>query len=233
MKKIILTVATVFALAGGSFAQKATLDNPYSLEGVLSYTNPGGLTWDAPQLRARYFVTENIAGRLQLGLGDGLGTPQSETFRFYEFGDGTGAEGTQQINRMSWRAQLGGEYHLKGTDRMSPYFALGINFGGGSYKETWDKYDGTSYNTDVTAKVDGKFSMFGLGLGAGFDFYVFENIYLGLELGLNFSSYNYSDQTVEATVSGVGTTTTVTPGNKETYLETGAGNAAFRLGWRF
>jgi hypothetical protein len=234
MKKIIFTVATVVALAGSTFAQKATLDNPFSLEGALGYS--GGINWEAPTLRARYFVKENIAARVQLGLGDGLGTAQSETNRFFENADGTGGEGIQEINRMSWMAQIGGEYHLAGTDRLSPYFALGINFGGGSYKETWTMFDGTGYNANLGAEVNGSFSMFGVGLGAGIDYYVFENVYAGLELGLNYSSYNYADRTVDVTTTAGGASTTastVVAGNKETYLSTGAASAAFRLGWRF
>lgn len=236
MKKIIFTVAAVVAMAGSTFAQKATLDNPFSLEGVLNYSGADGVAWQAPTIRARYFVNENIAARVQLGLGDGLGTAQSETNRFFENADGTGGEGIQEINRMSWMAQIGGEYHLAGTDRLSPYFMLGINFGGGSYKETWTMFDGTGYNSNLGAEVNGSFSMFGVGLGAGIDYYIFENVYAGLEMGLNFSSYNFADRTVDITTTAGGASTTVsqvTAGSKETYLSTGAGNVAFRLGWRF
>jgi hypothetical protein len=60
MKKIIFTVATVVALAGSTFAQKATLDNPFSLEGVLNYSGADGIAWQAPTIRARYFVNENL-----------------------------------------------------------------------------------------------------------------------------------------------------------------------------
>ncbi len=232
MKKIMFTALALIAFAGTSFSQKATLDNPWSLEGVLGFTNPGGINWAAPTIRARYFVNDNIAARVQLGLGDGLGTPMSESYTFYENADGTGGEGTQDINRSSWNAQIGAEYHLAGTSKMSPYFGLGINFGGGSVKESWDKYDGTGYNANVGVEAEGKMSMFGVGVLAGMDYYVLENIYLGLELGLTYSSVSYSDQTQDVTTPA-GTTKTVNAGSKETYLSTGAASAAFRLGWRF
>lgn len=85
MKKIIFTVATVVALVGSSFAQKATTDNPWSLEGVINYSGAGGVDWKAPTVRARYFVNDNIAVRAQLGLGDPLNpnTAMSESHRFY------------------------------------------------------------------------------------------------------------------------------------------------------
>ena len=236
MKKIIFTVAAVVAIVGSSFAQKATLDNPWSLEGGINYSGAGGIDWKAPTVRARYFVNENIAVRAQLGLGDGLGTAMSEKYTFTEFGDGTGGEGTLDINRMAWNAQIGGEYHLAGTDRLSPYFALGLNFGGGSSKATTANSNGTAFVDGLSTERTGKFSMFGVGLGAGLDVYVIENLYLGLELGINFDTYNYGEVENTTTVVAGGTTTVttaVTPGYKETYLSTGAMNAAFRLGWRF
>lgn len=231
MKKLAILVGAI-ALTGSTFAQKATTDNPFSLEGSLNYSNGSGIDWSAPTIRMRYFLNDNIAGRLQIGLGDGQGTPASESYTFYENGDGTGASGTSEIKRSQWMAQLGAEYHLAGTDRMSPYFALGLNFGGGSYNESWANSDGSSYVDGLSAEVAAKYSMFGVGLGAGMDFYVFENVYLGVELGLNYGSYNYSDATVDVTTPA-GTVNSVEPGYKETYTGTGAANAAFRLGWRF
>lgn len=234
MKKIIFTVAAVIAVVGSSFAQKATLDNPWSLEGGINYSGTGGIDWTAPTIRARYFVNENIAVRVQLGLGDGLGTAMSESKTF--LGANAGEEGTLEIKRMAWNAQVGGEYHLAGTDRLSPYFALGLNFGGGKSTATTENSDGTAFVTGLSTERTGGFSMFGVGLGAGLDVYVIENLYLGVELGLNFDTYNYKDTESTVTMVAGGTTvstTTTTPGRKETYLSTGAMNAAFRLGWRF
>lgn len=237
MKKIIFTVAAVVALVGSSFGQKATLDNPFSLEGVLNYSGANGIAWQAPTIRARYFVNENIAGRLQIGLGDGLGTPMSESYSFAQNPDGTGEIGTREINRMNWMAQIGGEYHLAGTDRLSPYFMLGINFGGGSSTTTntnivSDGAGGYDYFADVSSEVVAKRSSFGVAAGAGLDFYVIENLYLGVELGLNYMTVNTKDAEITTTVAGNSTTATVL-GNKMSFLQTGAGNVAFRLGWRF
>ncbi|MFZ9027450.1 MAG: hypothetical protein ACO2Z9_00460 [Crocinitomicaceae bacterium] len=232
MKKLAVLLGAM-AITGASFAQST--DTPMSLEGVLSF-NGSSIQWSAPSLRFRYFVNENIAGRVQLGLGDGTGTPSSEMYTFYENGDGTGATGTQEISRGAWNAQIGGEYHMSATDRLSPYFMLGINFGGGSYSETWTESDGASYVQGLSAQVDSKMSMFGVGAGAGVDFYLVENLYAGLELGLSYNSITYDDVTTSVTVSGGGTSTTTTSvgGNaKQNFLGTGATTAAFRLGWRF
>lgn len=238
MKKIIFTVAAVVAVMGSSFAQKATLDNPWSLEGGINYSGTGGIDWTSPTIRARYFVNENIAARVQLGLGDGIGTPMSESYIFNAPAPGVdaGKTGTLDINRMAWNAQIGGEYHVAGTDRLSPYFALGIDFGGGKSTAKTVDSDGTTYVNGLTTERTGKRSMFGVSLGAGLDVYVMQNLYLGVELGLGFRADNFGDVESTVTMTSGGTTvttTTVTPGHKETRLSTGAMNAAFRLGWRF
>jgi opacity protein-like surface antigen len=91
---------------------------------------------------------------------------------------------------------LGFEYHLAGNDKMSPYFNAGVNFGGTNVNEA-------------------KTSSLGFGIGAGLDYYVAENIYLGLEIGLlNYGSGKVGDGDA-TTGMGIG------------------GNSAIRLGWRF
>lgn len=228
MKKLAILVGAIL-LSGATFGQKATMDNPWSLEGAVAFGGASGVTWTAPTVRARYFVKENIAIRASLGLGDGLGTPSSESYTFAENPDGTGATGTFDISRMSWNAQIGGEYHLAGTDRMSPYFMLGINFGGGSETGTTENSDSETYVAGLSAEQKGGFSMFGVQVGAGMDYYVAENIYVGLELGISYMSKSMGD--VTQTLNGDLINTI--PGSSESYLSTAAGNAALRLGWRF
>lgn len=235
MKKLAILVGAIL-LSGATFGQKATMDNPWSLEGAVAFGGASGVTWTAPTVRARYFVKENIAIRASLGLGDGLGTPKSES---YTYNDPTSTNtGTFEISRMSWNAQIGGEFHLAGTDRMSPYFMLGINFGGGSETGTTANaiYDPTtqsgSYANGVNVEQKGGFSMFGAQLGAGMDYYVAENIYVGLELGISYTSKSKDDVTTIGTTPGGAINSTV-PGYSKSYLSTAAGNAALRLGWRF
>jgi outer membrane protein W len=240
MKKIILMGCMVVATAATSFGQtyaeveKASTETPLSME-ILVNGGGTGINWTDPTLRLRYFFTDNIAARVQIGLGDGLGTPSAEFLRYYENADGTGGEGTVDISRSSWNAQVGGEYHFAGTQKLSPYAALGINFGGGSRSEAWDQADGSSgtYVEGLTGTIEGGYGMFGIGLGAGMDFYFVENVYVGLELGFGWSKFTYDDSEVETTFTSGGTTTisnSVGAGRTESFIGT---NAALRLGWRF
>ncbi|HBW85508.1 MAG TPA: hypothetical protein DEF82_01815, partial [Crocinitomicaceae bacterium] len=187
MKKLFILAGAV-AISSTLFAQKPTSEVKYSLEGTMNYDGTNGLKWNAPNLRMRYFVNDNIAARVQVGLGDGV-TPSSEKYTFSENADGSGALGSQTIKRSAINLGIGAEYHLSGTDKMSPYFFGGLNFGTGSYKETWDNSDGTDYVSGLTGEIKAGISSFGLGLGAGFDYYIAENIYMGLEMGLNWGKY--------------------------------------------
>ena len=74
--------------------------------------------------------------------------------------------------------------------------------------------------------------MIGVDLGAGLDVYVIDNLYLGLELGLGWTSMTFDDIVTEVTTP-IGSTVTEELGYSQSFLGTSAGTAAIRLGWRF
>ena len=193
MKKLMILVSAV-ALSGTMFAQKAGSDNPYSLEGAMNVSKEG-VSWAAPNLRMRYFIKDNLALRLTVGRdGSSVTTtvPASTSTVTDTAGNTTtttipASEVTTKNSIMNFG--LAAEYHLPGTDRMSPYFTAGFNTGKDSRND---------------------FSTFGLNLGAGIDYYVAENIYVGLELGFNYTS---------------------TDGSTSSSLGNAA--SALRMGWRF
>jgi outer membrane protein W len=225
MKKLAILVGAI-ALTGSTFAQKATTDNPFSLEGQLGF-NASTLSFNAPSLRFRYFVADNIAVRLTLGIDN-----SSETFNYYETEDmNVGASGTEVNKSGMFNVAIGGEYHFAGTDRLSPYAGLDIIIGSGSSTNDWSNYNGSVYTADYTRAIEAKTSMFGVNLVAGADYYFAENFYLGMELGLGFGATTVKEGTDVTTVGGVSVTETT---NEEKY--SGFGNnfiGNFRLGWRF
>tara|TARA_B110000483_G_C18029231_1_gene478056 strand:- start:126 stop:806 length:681 start_codon:yes stop_codon:yes gene_type:complete len=226
MKKLFILLGAV-VISGTLFAQKPSSDDSkYSLEGMINYSD-AGFQWDAPNLRMRYFIKDNIAARVTLGI-----SSTSVTDNVYQVDSGTGI-GTIDMGSMSWSLGLGAEYHLSGTDRLSPYFSAGLTFGGMSMTEDWNNSDGVDYMTDMTASVESSSSTFGLGVGAGFDYYVFDNIYIGMEMGLNWN--NYTDGGGSTTITTGGTTTDLATGSSgsNSDLSLGGGNMGFRIGWRF
>ena len=186
MKKLLILVSAV-ALSGTMFAQKAGSDNPYSLEGAMNVSKDG-VSWAAPNLRMRYFIQDNLALRLTLGR-DAVSSTSTVTSTVYDsLGNATVTSSDVTTKNSIMNFGLAAEYHLAGTDRMSPYFTAGFK-------------TGNDTRTDI--------STFGLNLGAGIDYYVAENIYVGLELGFNYTS---------------------TDGTKTSGF---AGGSAVRMGWRF
>jgi opacity protein-like surface antigen len=187
MKKLMILVSAV-ALSGTMFAQKAGSDNPYSLEGAMNVSKDG-VSWAAPNLRMRYFIKDNLALRLTLGR-DAVSETSTETNTTYD-STGTATVTTSEVTTKNSIMNFGlaAEYHLAGTDRMSPYFTAGFKVG-----------------NDTRTEI----STFGLNIGAGIDYYVAENIYVGLELGFNYTS------TDGASSSSFGNAA-----------------SALRMGWRF
>lgn len=235
MKKLSLLLGGV-VLSTMVMAQKPTEGNPLSLEGQigLSAGAAGGsnLNFTAPAIRLRYFVNPNIAIRLTVGLDN-----SKRTFNAYEFADGTGASGTYEFKSSSTNLAIGGEYHFTGTERLSPYAGLDIQFGMGANKEDGANAimvgpNNAAYFLDRTETYEAKTSYFGVNLVAGTDFYFAENFYVGLELGLGFRGTTEKDATREITVAPNPAVTTVTPEIKSsTFSNNFIGN--FRLGWRF
>ena len=116
------------------------------------------MSFTAPSVRLRYFFKDNMAGRVQYGMNTG----------------------SDMIS-----IGLGYEYHIGGTDRMSPYFGGLVDY----------------------ASMGDDNSSVGVNIVGGMDYYVFENVYVGLELMLG---YNTGD---ESFANSMG--------------------SAIRFGWRF
>ncbi|MEY4791836.1 MAG: hypothetical protein RIT34_643 [Bacteroidota bacterium] len=244
MKKLMIFVGAL-TLTGSLFAQKPASDDArYSLEGLANLNTSNGMSFAAPSLRLRYFVNDNIAARVQFGFGgDGssvVNTPSHETHTYADATDAT-KTGTVQIDRSAWDLKLGAEYHLAGTDKMSPYFTANVGFGKGSETQTWtnvfysnpvDPTSDLAYMNGFSVAASGGYSTFSWGLGAGFDYYVADNLYLGLELNLTSTSVT-NDDVVKDITTPLSTSTVTTLGNKMTYTNIGAAHGSVRIGWRF
>lgn len=225
MKKLAILVGAI-ALTGSTFAQKAGSDAPMSLEGQIGF-NASTLSFNAPALRFRYFVTDNIAARVTLGM-----SMNKTVDNFYETeSTNTDGSGTYTTKNNSWNAAVGAEYHFAGTDRLSPYAGLDIAFGGGKMTTDGANSDGSTWIDQYSEASTAATSGFGVNLVAGTDFYFAENFYCGLELGLGFMANTVKEG--ESSVTFMNTTTTVksNEAKSSSFGNNFIGN--FRLGWRF
>ena len=99
--------------------------------------------------------------------------------------------------------------------------------------EDWENSDGTGYMSEQTAAEKSSGSKLGFGIGAGVDYYVFDNIYIGLELGLGWDSYTDGGGSISSTEGGITTDVTTESSGSMSSLSLGGGNLGFRIGWRF
>ena len=151
MKKLFTLIGAIL-ITGSVMAQKPSSDSPFSLEGNINCNSMEGISFTAPSVRLRYFFKDNMAGRVEIGM---MNTSDST--------------GTNMMN-----IGLGYEYHLDGTDKMSPYFGARVGFGS-------------------TDNAGSETSSLAFGIIGGMDYYVRESIYVGLELGLGFGSTTVGD----------------------------------------
>ena len=229
MKKLSLLVGAV-VLSSVAMAQKpAAADAPFSIEGQASGLS--NLSFVAPSIRARYFVADNIAVRLTLGINS-----TTTTDNFYENEqDNSGAAGTYETKNGNWNLGLGAEYHFTGTDKLSPYVGLDILLGGGKNTTDGANSDGTSYVADYSENSEFKNSGFGVNLVAGTDYYFAENLYVGFELGWGWMSMTDKEGTSSVTSGGVTVTNTSNESKTSMLMNNDGSNftGLLRLGWRF
>lgn len=252
MKKLLLTLTAIAAISATGFSQEdsfkpsagmSSLEVTFDPSSIFNATN-GGPTFALPSiynlnqgLKYRNWMSSNVATRGTFLLG--FRNISQATVLQNSAGENVDANDTY----FEWAVQIkpGIERHFAGTKRLSPYMGAELILGYGSNKYTSESLNASdevveSYvkngNQDFTGNqlpwtyVNGFTA--GLGLLAGFDYYVAKDLYLGLELGYSFA-YN-KRATVKTQVAGSDEVETKTGSN--VFFQPAAG-ANLRLGWNF
>lgn len=137
-------------------------------------------------LRFRYFTSETSAVRIGFSVGAQKQTPSQElTRQTFEF-----------------NIRPGYEWHLAGTERLSPFFGVEADFA--IKTSSYEDQDVDAFLKKVTGAwsesgTERAFTRFGLNAIIGADFYVAKRVYIGTEFGFGFQSTNFSN--IEATYS--------------------------------
>ena len=137
-------------------------------------------------LRFRYFTSETSAVRIGFSVGAQKQTPSQElTRQTFEF-----------------NIRPGYEWHLAGTERLSPFFGVEADFA--VKTSSYEDQDVDAFLKKVTGAwsesgTERAFTRFGLNAIIGADFYVAKRVYIGTEFGFGFQSTNFSN--IEATYS--------------------------------
>ena len=133
------------------------------------------------QVRARYFLNNDMAARLGAHLSFNTNIPAPDT----------------KTRAIEFSITPGIEKHFAGTNRLSPYVGAELALG---IRSAHSEFNGPGSSG---VEVKGSFSdddntnrgyfLAGLGAVGGFDFYVAKHLYIGYELSMELSNRSYSE----------------------------------------
>ena len=170
-----LLILISFGMFNQSFSQdtigKLTFETRYQLRQDSTY---------GPNLQIRYFFTKNSALRI------GLAYQYSSVLREINEVGGDGVGTVEKLNDML-SFNIGYEKHFR-KNKVSPYIGGELQFGVGKNEEYGSRTDSVIFITDYNYSVKKPISQFGVHVFSGVDFYVFDNLYIGTELGVLFST---------------------------------------------
>lgn len=194
MKKLILSLAIVTGLSLCAEAQTPYKQDAGNKNLEVMFAPLGGSPISMGGIKYRAFSSETMAFRLTTFIGFGsekefigfMGEPDSEGELTEEYYSTT--------SNLDISLRPGIEFHMPGTDRLSPYYGgeLLLGYSSTTMKTDTDYMDVTTdpenpemvYGAEDTEK-SGSLN-FGLNAFAGVDYYFAENIYVGTELGFGF-----------------------------------------------
>lgn len=181
-------------------------------------------------LRLRYFKTSTMAYRLGFSLSmSSASTPDIKTV-----GVDNEAELTDSESSFGFSLNPGVEWHWAGTDRLSPYWGLELNFSTTSSSEIDEELDGSTPNNlkdSYESETTNASTTFGLNAVLGADWYFSKSIYMGTEVGFGFAATGVADQE-QTNPTGPKTKTAKTPQTSTFNLGPNF-NSSIRLGFLF
>lgn len=173
--------------------------------------------------RARYHVSDNVAIRLNLGLGTSRDITTTYIKDANDKEESTNAK--TFVNKFSLMPGL--EYHFDKFERVSPFIGGELGFIAGN---TGTRSDNTLNDNYSVAKTP--FFGFGMNFITGFDVYLCKGLYLGAELGLGYEYNHIGRENTE--VSNGSTVETDDGKTSQSSHDFGFNvNPSLRIGWNF
>lgn len=217
-----LLILISFGMFNQSFSQdtigKLSFETRYQLRQDSTYV---------PNLQIRYFFAKNSALRI------GLAYQYSSVLREINEVDGDGVGTVEKLNDML-SFNIGFEKHFR-KNKVSPYLGGELQFGVGKNEEYGSRTDSVIFITDYNYSVKKPISQFGVHVFSGVDFYVFENLYIGTELGVLFSTVQSKTGefkiTDESSLTDPEIITSIPSVKTKSFGVTNVG--MIKVGWRF
>lgn len=185
MRKFIILFVSI-SLFGNVLAQKP-IKGERSAEVNLNFqTGAAAISYDLPaELRFRYFLQDNVALRLRLGM--------NASSSKYAISNPQGTIISEVVSKTGFGFTFapGIEKHFVGTKKLSPFMGaqIAMSLSGGDRKDVSNSgYANPSNNLVIEgdyyhSKSGSKFAL-NLGGYMGADYYFAEHIYLGAEFGI-------------------------------------------------
>lgn len=199
MKNFFLA-ASLLAASLTTFAQNDTTTSykPTSGESTLElqFSPLGGSPLTMGGIRYRKFTSEAMALRATVYVGySNSSSVSQEEDNDLDLKELKNSESAFEIG-----IRPGVEFHLGGTNRLSPYYGAELDFAIRKTREKEEIQDGNSVEKNVTKNAEG-FTRLGLNGIFGADYYLAPKVFLGAELGFGFS-YTKDSKTVFVPAEG-------------------------------
>lgn len=225
MKKLSLLIGGLL-LSSLTMAQTGEQKGRITVEGQATTAGTVIGSIVAPGVRGRYFVTENLGVRGTFAFSN-----KSTTNNFFSDETGNlGTKGSYLDKQSAWNLALGAEYHVEGTEKMSPYIAFDVTYG--SLVRIIDAENATvdGFKADYSRKTEVPVKRLGAALVGGADYNFSSKFYLGGEIGIQVSNTTVN----EGKTTIVSGTTTKDIISNETKIGSSSDLiATVRLGFRF
>lgn len=213
MKKVLLVFVGLLGFLGVVHAQYAPKKGDVAVEIGFSPFRDNGETFKLNEgmLKVRYFLTGKDVLRLKLGIG--VDNTNNKTTDFQDASDKTvpysiTSGTTEKTNKYTkFSLSLGYERHIKTIKRLDLYAGAEVGYGSDAYSgkeysesmktsySSGGDVSGSVYNSHVkeyvNMNIDGdnvSNRYFTASIFTGLDFYVYKNLYVGAEIGINFKT---------------------------------------------
>lgn len=247
MKKTLVILGCALGIGVSAIAQEKTYKPMSGMNSLEVTFDPSsifnasktGSTFALPStgglnngVKVRTWLSDNLAARNTFLLGfQNISNPT-------QVQNSAGDDVTLTDTYFEWALQLrpGVERHFEGTKRLSPYVGSELIIGFGSNNETTQVLNPTTDQIEESYLKNGTNQpwsyangfVLGAGLVGGFDYYIAESLYLGLELNYAFV-YNKRFNVKQKSPT---TDEVITEVGSNWYFNPSAG-ANLRLGWNF
>lgn len=230
MKKSILSLALLAFAGVAAIAQdfKPTSGSK-TLELQAASPFASGRPFSIDNIRARYFIADDMAVRVQFGIFVNNETKQDTA---------AGKVLKDRERLFNLNIKPGIEKHFEGTDRLSPYVGAELDIAIQSASSVDERITGpndaigTVTVTGRNNRGDNGYFRFGVNLVGGADYYISKNLYLGAEVGWGIQSVSLS--TIKTELSGFEGATAPKDFERGGTLNVGTNFiGAFRFGWAF